>query len=134
MTHVGNGNLLRVRLRHIVRTDFRKSEETMLNEVIKEVKNLKLGQNDCVAMLSGNGKLLRFVFGFLEHEMVDARGNTVAAKLQRILPSRTYRITQHGFFNPLMLANYAEALGIELADIKRFESYVKQEIRDAGQA
>lgn len=126
--------LLRVRLRYIVRADFRKNEATLMEEVAKEIKQLRLTKHDAVCMISGGGKILRFVFGFLEHDMVDARGNTVAGKLQRILPSRTYRITAHGTFNPLMLANYAEAMGIELADIKKFESYVKEEVRAAANA
>lgn len=124
--------LLRVRLRHIMRGDFRKSEETLTNEVMKEIRDLKLGQRDAICMLSSNGKILRFVFGFLEDDMIDAKGHTVQDKRTRILPSRQYRITQHGTFNPLMLANYAESMGIELIELKRFESYVKQEIRDAA--
>lgn len=126
--------LLRVRLRHIMRGDFRKSEETLTNEVMKEVRELKLGKSDAICMLSSNGKIMRFVFGFLEDDMIDAKGNTVQDRRTKILPSRQYRITQHGTFNPLMLANYAEAMGIELAEIKRFESYVKQEVRDAANA
>lgn len=132
-TTATNGQgLLRVRLRYIMRGDFRKSEETLNNEAMKEIRDLKLGKNDAICMLSSSGKVMRFVFGFLEDDMIDARGNIVQDKRTKILPSRQYRITQHGTFNPLMLANYAEAMGLELTEIKRFESYVKEEVRNAA--
>jgi hypothetical protein len=106
-----------MRLRYIYRGDFRKSEHTLFNLVSAEVKDLKLNEGDCVLLLSHSGKLLKFVYGMKELQNGE--------KTVKILPSQTYRITSGGTWNPLMLKNYASAVGIELQGLKRFEDHYR---------
>lgn len=117
-----------MRLRYITRADFRKSAETMINEALKEVKTLDLGPNDCILMISGTGRILRFVFGFLTHGQVSSAGKVLGRDV-RVLPSRDYRICDGGTWNPHMLANYAQEIGLELAHLKKFEAHLRAELR-----
>lgn len=129
-----NGHLPRqLKLKFIYRADFRKSEETLLNEAMKEVKHLDLGPHDCILLMSGNGKIMRFVFGFLEHEAVNKLGKPMN-QITKVLPSRTYRICDHGTWNPYMLANYAAEIGIELAHLKKLEAHLKAEAAEEAVA
>lgn len=129
-----NGHLpQRLRLKFIYRADFRKSEATLLEEAIKEIKHLELGPHDCILLLSGNGKIMKFVFGFLEHEAVSKAGIAMN-KITKVLPSRTYRICDHGTWNPHMLANYAAEIGIELTHLKKLQAHLKAEEAEMAMA
>lgn len=125
-----NGEHGPMRLRRVFTADFRKTEATLLAEAQAEVENLRLGRDDCILFISHNGKIMRFVFGFLEHDMVNASGKVVAGKQTKVLPSKTYRITEGGTFNPHMLANYAQELGLELAHLKKFDAHLKRELAE----
>ena len=43
------------------------------------------------------------------------------ARIYEVTDSRKWRISRGGTWNPMMLANYAEEVGIELIGIKKFE-------------
>ena len=113
-----------MRLRLVYRGDFRKSEETLYAEALKKHPELNLRNGDCILLVSSNGKLLKFVYGFTEHDLVFYQSEKVWGKT-KILESVTYRISGSGSWNPLMLQNYANHLGLELAGLKRFEEYYK---------
>jgi hypothetical protein len=110
-----------MRLRYIHHGDFRKNTVTLYNEVQKRAPGLKLGSEDCVLVVSGTGKILRFVYGFDDLEVIGGRTKLATGNMTRVLQSEEYRIDGAGTWNPLMLRNYAEALGIQLAGLKRFE-------------
>lgn len=113
-----------MRLRLVVEADFRKNEATLLDELLVKTKDLELRKHDCVLLLSISGKMMKFVFGFQEFDLVGANGVS-RQRLTRVLRSMTYRICSGGTWNPYMLKNYAAELGIDLAHIKRFEQYYK---------
>lgn len=121
----GNGHQ-QVRLRFIYRCDFRKSEATHFEEVKRHAKELDLKKDDCILMLSSNGKVLRFVFAPDEMVRVDSRGNTMDEQV-RILPSRSYRILGGGTFSGYTLANYAEKVGLSLKGLKKLEEHISHE-------
>lgn len=120
--------LQEMRLRLVKTADFRKSEETLLEECKQEAEVMSLGARDVVLLVSGTGKMIKFVFGFLEHEMINAGGREVSGRKTKVLPSRTYRITDGGTWNPYMIRNYAEELGLSLPQLKKFESHLRAEL------
>jgi hypothetical protein len=120
-----------VRLRLIYTANFQKTEVTLLDEALTE-NHLDLRNNDCILLVSMSHKIIKFVFGVKElGEMIGGNGKHYADRLTKVCESKTYRITQGGTFNPLMLQNYANALGFELAHIKRFEEHYKREMETA---
>ena len=115
-----------LRLKFVGTLDFRHSDATQLDEVIKAI-GTNLGKNECAIIISKLGKVLRFIFGAIEHDMVTAGGRVVTGKTTRVVVSRTYRIVEGGVFNPYMLQNYANDLGFELAHLRRLEAHLKAE-------
>lgn len=116
----------KITLRFVGTADFRHNDSSQLDEVIKAVgKNLR--PSECGILVSKGGKILRFVFGMVEHEMVNSAGRPTAGRVTKVVPSRTYRIVDGGTFNPYMLQNYANDLGIELAHLKRLEAHLKSQ-------
>lgn len=123
-----NGGKPVLRLRYIHRGDFRKSEWTLTQEALQVIKGLKLGPEDCIMLLSGTGKMIKFVFGLIQHDgVMDSGGHTRTAKM---LPSRTYRMVEGGTFHPLMIANYADELGLTLEGLKKLDKYLEEERQD----
>lgn len=114
------------RLRYIGTHDFRRTDANQLDEIIKSIGE-KLGKNDCAIIVSMQGKVLRFIFGAIEHDMVTRAGVYLEGQRTRVVRSQTYRITDGGVFNPYMLQNYANDLGIELAYLKRLEAHLKEQ-------
>lgn len=121
----GNGKQV-LRLKYVGTLDFRHNDASQLDEVIKLI-GAKLGKNECAIVISKLGKVLRFIFGAIEHDMVTVDGRVVAEKKTRVVASRTYRIVEGGVFNPYMLQNYANDLGFELAHLRRLEAHLKAE-------
>jgi hypothetical protein len=115
----------KLRLKYVGTADFRKTEATLIDEVKKEIGG-ELGKNECIILVSGGKKILKFIFAILEHEMVNSAG-TAVNRITKVLPSRTYRITDGGTFHPYMLQNYANDIGIELAHLKRLEAHLRSE-------
>ena len=109
------------RLVLIEHCDFRKSEWTNLQEILKANKK-KLGKSDVVAMVSGNGKQLVFCYAHDTFSHADFRGHP---RDIGVVQSVRYRLTHGGSWSPIMLADYAAAVGIELIGLKRFEKYYR---------
>ncbi len=131
MTTNGESNgLPEYNLRYIYRADFRKSEATLLEEAKLIVDNLRLQKGDCLMLLSGTEKVIKFVFGYLEDraEMAVDRVGKPLKNPPKILHSKTYRITGGGTFHPLMLANYAEEMGINLKGLKKLQTYLRLDV------
>jgi hypothetical protein len=112
-----------MKLRLVYRGDFRKNEMTLFAEAMKANKELQLGPEDCVLLVSASEKMLKFVFRPHQIGYVDRGGKNGTETT--ILESETFRITGGGRWNPLMLGNYAAQLDIEIEGIKKFESYYK---------
>lgn len=101
-----------MRLRHIERVDFRKSEMTNFDLVAKRMK-LRLKKGEAALLISNRGNQLVFVYGYgaVDDEHVCLR-------------SERLRLTS-GSWNPLMLANYAGQVGLQLEGIRRFEDHYR---------
>lgn len=112
-----------MRLKLIHKADFRKNEHTLFMEALKENPELILNANECILLLSTNRKQLKFVFRPKEISYVNAEAKN--GTKTNVLASELYRITEAGCWNPLMLANYAENVGIELEGLAKFASYYK---------
>lgn len=115
-----------LRLKWVGTLDFRHTDANQLDEIIKAV-GTKLGKSDCAIIVSKLGKVLRFIFGAIEHDMVNVGGRYIQGRKTRVVASRTYRIVEGGVFSPYMLQNYANDLGFELAHLKRLEAHLKAE-------
>lgn len=100
-----------LRLRFVGVTDFRKSEQTMFDEMMKE-RPLRLGENDVVMFRSGRGDQLVFV----------QRKETVGGNGREILPSRKLRVSW-GAWSEIMIADYARMVGISLENLPTLEQF-----------
>lgn len=118
----------RLRLRKIVQTSFNKSEMTNFDETyFKSAANRKLidelGKDDCICLLSVGQDNLIFVKGYV------AAYERNSGRSWMVLGSRRVRIRRgkglSDQFEPLMLANYAKTVGIELIGLPLFEEYLK---------
>lgn len=106
-----------MRLKYIEQVDFRKSEYTNFQDLLKREKELDLKDNDVVAFVSNSRMQIVFV----------SRPTSIdgATKECEVISSRRLRISSGGTWNPTMLANYASMAGIELIGIKRFEDHYR---------
>jgi len=102
-----------MRLRLIERVDFRKSELSNYLEHVKD-KDKKLGKDDVALFISQSGNQLVFVYGFTDMD-----------EKKKVLRSERLRITG-GTWNPLMLQNYAERVGLHLDGLRRFEQHYRR--------
>ena len=104
-----------LRLKHIVQdVDFRKNELTTY-EAWHVSKNFtddpKLGE--AIMFVSKSGNQLLWVLHYNPESLV-LKTN------RRSIESLKFRVSG-GYWNPMLLANYAAEVGIELEGIKRFE-------------
>jgi hypothetical protein len=95
------------RLRYVATTDFRRSEATNFAALPKTLRD-SLRNNDAVCFRSGTGNQLVFVF---------RRVGDVVASTRLRLPSKRR-------WDPLMLADYAAEVGIELVGLKRLKDHL----------
>jgi len=110
-----------MRLKYIAHADFRKSERTNFLELKKARKLPKLGKGDVVLLVSLSENQCVFVYGFTAF---DAECNDGRERHVEICRSERLRITGSRW-NPLMIRNYAERVGIKIDGLKRFEDYYK---------
>lgn len=107
-----------LRLRHIATVGFGASEQTNYDTLVREVaavRNLKLSSTDVVLLLSVQQNQLVFVHGFVK--LWDGRQNVDCLRSARL------RLRAGQRWNPLMLVNYAQQLGINLVGLKTFEQH-----------
>lgn len=109
-----------MRLMHIETVDFRLSEATNYILLLDRYPNLsKLGANDVVLLRSRSGDQLVFLHGF--------QYVSDGVKSPRImLRSEKLRLMDKETWNPLMLSDYAEQVGIRLDGIRKFEAHLKE--------
>lgn len=112
----------RLQLRYIARADFRKSEATNYATVPPLARR---SDDDCVLFISAKGDQLMFVFPSLKFD--------TAIGEHTVLHSERLRIMSGGKkWNPLMLQNYADAVGITLIGIKSFEEHYRRIAAEKG--
>jgi hypothetical protein len=121
---------LKLRLRYIHHASFAKNEATLFEEVRAIVARLALMDDDCILLVSLGGKVIRFVFDLEDGMNVDRSGNVRGRT--KVLKSLSYRIVGRGTFNPLMIANYAAEVGVELAGLKRLEEHLRRRYPELG--
>lgn len=106
-----------MRLRLVVVADFRMSEWTNYEAVVKERPEFAtLRHGDVVLLRSGNGKQLVFVHGFT------AAGETPQGLKRRALYSERLRL-DNGHWSELMIADYAREVGIKLEGLKTLREH-----------
>jgi hypothetical protein len=112
----------KIRLRAIkFDVDFRKNEWTNYNE-FKRSRSFPgdLKANEAFLFVSKSGNQLIWILNIIDSYVVsEGRVN------KQIVDSRRWRITSSQTWDPLMLANYAIEVGIELIGIKKFEDHVQ---------
>jgi hypothetical protein len=106
--------LRRVFLKEVVTANFSKSEATLWDEWQKSNRDTKLRKNQCVLFVS---KTLRQLLYIVRVRAVE--GTTV-------LDSRRWRILS-GEWNPQMMQNYANDVGLHFEGFKRFEELHAEE-------
>ncbi len=110
---------VRGKLRHVAVENFGRTEYTMWNRLAKRVRD-NIQEGEVVCFVAGLGNQLAFVWKPVEVGQYKTRaGKTVA---REICVSSRMRLTSRGW-NPLMLANYARKVGIELEGLTLFEDH-----------
>ncbi len=103
----------KVKLVEIKEANFRQSEATNFAKLPKSRReSLKNGEAICFVSRMGN----QLVFVHKGGEF----GKTVQGKERRVVYSTRLRLTR-GTWNPIMLADYADEVGLELLGLKKFE-------------
>lgn len=87
---------------------------TLYNEIPAEIKS-RLSDNGAVCFVSKTGNQILFVYR--AHDIEEGRVAILSAKC---------RLTR-GSWNPLMLQNYAEMVGLKLDNIRSFQQYFNRE-------
>lgn len=105
-----------MKLRLVTEVDFRKSEATNFVEVQRKEK-LNLGQDDVICLLNKGRTQVVFVWKPFEMDISGLPGRFGETEVIRSTRLRLSRST----WNPLMLQNYANSVGVSLDNIKRFE-------------
>lgn len=110
----------RVQVKRIFTADFRKSARTLFDEVKADRKlwRGRLGPDETYLFVSLTGNQLLFVLG--DHEIESRPGTRFSTKRQ-LLDYRGWRI-EGGTFEPHMLENYANSVGLTLGRAT-FEEY-----------
>lgn len=101
-----------VTLKKIEVADFRKSEATLYDDFAW--RNRRLGglkKNEVILFISLTGNQCIWIINVTHNPSG-----------RRIVDSRRWRV-EGGVWNPLMIANYAEQVGLRLKGIKKFEEY-----------
>jgi hypothetical protein len=112
-----------MRLRYVTTMSFARSELTNWNAILAERPEFhSMRPDDVVAIVSMTGDQIAFLHGFDEHD----------GKV--ILRSTRFRIAGSGRWNPLMLANYAKAVGIHLAGVRTYEEHYRHLIEETKKA
>ena len=104
--------MLRMRLKAIwMGADFRCSERTNYNIFLQQFPG-ELRMNEAFLFVSKSGNQLVWL---LNQQSIDGKMGTA-----EVTDSRRWRLTG-GTWSPMMVANYAKEVGIELIGIKTFE-------------
>jgi hypothetical protein len=118
-----------MRLRFVQTCHFGKSELTNFLAVLAkhpEFANAasphRLKRSDVVLLVSKLGNQLVFVHGF------DVLWHT--KKEWKVLRSVRFRISGGAHWNPLMLADYAKSVDIELTGLASYEEHVKKLLKE----
>lgn len=122
-----------MRLRFVQTCHFGKSELTNFMEVLSkhpEFANAgsphRLKRNDVVLLVSKLGNQLVFIHGF----DVLWQKSAATAKEHKVLRSVRFRISGGAHWNPLMLADYAKSVDIELTGLASYEEHVKKLLKE----
>ena len=108
-----------LRLKLIVEADFRKTEATNWQEkaAAGELPPLKAGEVVC--FVSGNRSQVVFV-------QAPTDFHTAGGLDAKVYASRRLRLDR-GAWNPLMLADYAEQVGLRLDGLKKFKEHYEEQ-------
>lgn len=103
-----------LRLKLVADVNFQHNEADNFNEVIKKHKVDQLGPNEVVCLKSLGGAQIVFMYRPREVDLTSGRGT---AMIYRSVRLRLTRST----WNPMMLQNYANEVGLVLEGLRRFE-------------
>ena len=112
-----------MRIRYIETADFRRCDLSLFQMFYQDhmLFTQSLKKDDVVVFVSKKGNQLLFVHGF-----VHINEGYEGARFERtVLASTRYRLL-NTTWNPLMLANYAEAAGLKIQGLKLFEEHYKE--------
>ena len=102
-----------MRLRYVETVHFGKSELTNWVDILRRRPQLgRLKADDVVLLVSKGGNQLVFLHGF---DVLEE---------QKILRSTRLRIAGGARWNPLMLVNYANSVGLKITGLKTYEEHV----------
>ena len=107
-----------MKLRVIVKADFRRSEWTNYHQLIRKRPELRLRNRDVICFISSREDQVIFVSPTVE--MTTGKGETAT-----VMDSRRLRIP-FGEWNSLMVADYASMVGIRLEGLKNYSRYYKE--------
>ncbi len=109
-----SSKLTQLRLKGVVECSFARSEVSNLN-LFRKLDHFpgELGKGEAFLFISKGGNQVIFVF----RDPIDF---VEKGKVRSVTDSRRLRL-DGGSWSPYMLQNYAEAVGLHLAGIKRFE-------------
>jgi hypothetical protein len=93
---------------------FGRSEHTNFEALRKSLK-LVPKKNEVVCLISRTGSQVCFVYGYEK-----SNGGPVVLRSVRL------RLVDRGAWNPMMLGNYAQKVGLVLDGVKLFEEYYRR--------
>ena len=110
----------RIQIKRVFTANFTKSVRTLYDEVRADRKLWRgaLGPDEAYLFVSQTGNQLVFVLG---ERAIESRSGTRYAKTRTLIDWRGWRI-DGGTFEPLMLENYANNVGLTLGR-KTFEDF-----------
>lgn len=104
-----------MKLKHVEKMAFSQGEHTMYKKLCDTYPHLSvLSKNDVILVISLTGNQLVFIHGFTSVDGLNA------------LHSERLRLPNHRPWNPTMLVNYAEQVGITLEGLRRFEDILRK--------
>jgi hypothetical protein len=112
--------LIALRLKYVGEADFRMNEESQARVYSKILADLNA--NEVICLFSKTGKMMRFIwkpqsFNGLNEVGIRRKG------IYGVIQSMMHRITDGGTWNPLMIRNYANEIGLDLTGLKRMEDH-----------
>jgi hypothetical protein len=106
------------RLRHVATADFRKSERTNFNELPRSIRGLLVSPNDVICFHSNSGNQVVFVY---HPETVNRSDGTEL----EVVASVRLRLPVNRRWDPMMIADYAADVGLELVGLKKLKDVLR---------
>lgn len=116
--------MIKVRLKEIYHASFSRSEMTNYREW-KEESGRDLGNGEALCIVSLTGNQMVFVWKPIPFQSITPNGSSKVHQSEVFLSVRI-RMDIAGWWEPRMLRDYANQVGLELIGLKRYEEFFNE--------